>query len=173
MRSSASIEVIQGDITEQAVDAIVNAANEMLRPGGGVDGAIHDAAGPQLEEECKKLYGCPTGEARITGGYNLAAKYVIHTVGPVWRGGKNGEPDLLRRCYENSLTFAYMQGLRSIAFPCISTGAFGFPRERATSIAVTATRDFLNAKPASPIRIVRFVCFGAEDFNLYRLALRQ
>ncbi|HWE95237.1 MAG TPA: O-acetyl-ADP-ribose deacetylase [Tepidisphaeraceae bacterium] len=171
MQSQALIEVVEGDITDQVVDAIVNAANEGLMGGGGVDGAIHDAAGPKLAAECRKLRGCPTGQARITGGYNLPAKYVIHTVGPVWRGGSHNEVNNLCSCYKNSLLFAHMQGLESIAFPCISTGAFRFPRNKAAHAALLTTANFLNAQPESSIKTVRFVCFEPDDFKLYFLML--
>lgn len=155
------IEAIQGDITKQQVDAIVNAANESLLGGGGVDGAIHKAAGPGLLEECRGLNGCPTGEARITDGYRLAAGQVIHTVGPVWQGGEAGEPDLLAACYRNSLALAESHELESIAFPAISTGAYGFPPEAAAQIAV----DTVRAHHADNLKLVRFVCFdeGARD----------
>src|SRR5437588_5721946 len=139
-----TIQVIQGDITRQSVDAIVNAANSSLLGGGGVDGAIHHAAGPQLLEECRALGGCPTGEAKITRGYNLPARQIIHTVGPVWRGGSQNEDDLLARCYRNALRLAAKHNLQSVAFPAISTGAFGFPLERATAIAVRETKSFLD-----------------------------
>src|SRR6476469_9351188 len=141
------IEVVQGDITELEVDAIVNAANSSLLGGGGVDGAIHDAAGPKLLEECRKLGGCPTGEARITRAYDLPAKFVIHTVGPVWHGGKHNEDELLANCYRNSLKLAIENGVRTIAFPAISTGAYGFSMKRATEIAVREVRQFLTSHP--------------------------
>jgi O-acetyl-ADP-ribose deacetylase len=164
------IEVVEGDITELAVDAIVNAANSSLLGGGGVDGAIHDAAGPGLLEECRTLGGCPVGEARITAGYDLPAKHVIHTVGPVWRGGRQGEDDDLAACYRNSLALAAEHGLRTVAFPAISTGAYGFPGDRAAMIAVREVRQFL-AREASIEKVV-FVCFDRAARRAYDLALK-
>ncbi len=152
--------VVQGDITRQAVDAIVNAANERLQGGGGVDGAIHRAAGPELLEECRKIGGCPTGEARITKGYRLPARHVIHTVGPVWHGGAKGEPDLLAACYSNALQLAVANGVRTIAFPGISTGIYGYPVEAATRLAMATVKACLAEMPS--IDEVRFVTFGDE-----------
>jgi O-acetyl-ADP-ribose deacetylase (regulator of RNase III) len=165
------IAVIEGDITKQNVDAIVNAANTTLLGGGGVDGAIHRAAGPELLEECRKLGGCPTGEARITKGYKLLAKHVIHTVGPVWRDGQRGEDALLANCYRNSLGLAARHGLRAIAFPAISTGAYGFPMERATRIAVGECKKFLEQHPS--IEKVAFVCFGKAAYDCYLAAVGE
>ena len=166
---SARIETLQADITTLAVDAIVNAANSTLLGGGGVDGAIHRAAGPELDAECRKIGGCPTGEARITKAYRLPARHVIHVVGPVWRGGTAEEDEMLARCYRASLTLAVEHGVRSIAFPAISTGIYGFPRARAAAIAVAETRQFL-AKHAGLERVV-FVCFDAGTAATYRKAL--
>lgn len=166
---SDRISVVEGDITRQPVDAIVNAANSSLLGGGGVDGAIHDAAGPGLLAECRTLGGCPTGEARITGGYNLPARHVIHTVGPVWRGGTHGEDALLADCYRNSLALALRHGIRTIAFPAISTGAYGFPITRAARIAVREVTAFLRQQP--DITSVRFVCFGREARDVYHHSL--
>jgi O-acetyl-ADP-ribose deacetylase (regulator of RNase III) len=158
-----------GDITKLAVDAIVNAANSSLLGGGGVDGAIHRAAGPGLLAECRKIGGCPTGEARITGGHRLRARFVIHTVGPVWRGGGAGEEELLARCYRASLALASAHDIRSIAFPAISTGAYRFPAAKACAIAVHETHRFLATNEM--LEKVIFVAFDAETEELYQRAL--
>jgi len=165
------IEIVEGDITKQQVDAIVNAANQSLLGGGGVDGAIHRAAGPELLEECRKIGGCPTGEARVTKGYKLPAKWVIHTVGPIWRGGNNREDDLLASCYKNSLKAAVEIGAKTVAFPSISTGAYGFPLERATKIALNETKKFLEND--NRIEKVVFVCFGKQAFDTYKRIFDQ
>jgi O-acetyl-ADP-ribose deacetylase (regulator of RNase III) len=165
------MHVLQGDITRVEVDAIVNAANNSLLGGGGVDGAIHRAAGPELLEECRALGGCPTGEVRVTGAYRLPAKHVIHTVGPVWTGGDSGEDGLLASCYRNALAAAHARGLASIAFPAISAGVYGFPLDRATGIAVAETAAHLRATPL-PERVV-FVCFDARAREVYEAALRD
>ena len=164
-----AIEVQNADITKLVVDAIVNAANTTLLGGGGVDGAIHRSAGPQLLEECRKIGGCPTGEARITRAYRLPAKHVIHTVGPVWHGGTHNEAQLLASCYRNSLRLALENGVRSIAFPAISCGAYGYPLEQAVAIAVGETRRFLTQH--DEIDRVIFVCFGEDIADAYRSAL--
>jgi len=168
---SPRLTVTEGDITTQKVDAIVNAANESLLGGGGVDGAIHRAAGPELLAECRTLGGCPTGEARITKGYRLPAAHVIHTVGPVWRGGGGGEDALLAACYESCLDLALAHGLRSLAFPSISTGAYGFPMDRAARIAVATVAGRLAGIPPATLRRVVFVCFGSAATEIYKAAL--
>ena len=165
------ISVIVGDITRLAVDAIVNAANESLLGGGGVDGAIHRAAGPNLQKECRALGGCPTGEARITSGYDLPARHVIHAVGPVWRGGSRKEDQLLAGCYSHSLGLAVHHGLSSVAFPSISTGVFRFPLHRAARIAVTTTVEFL-AKDELLDRVV-FCCFTLESARAHESAIAE
>ncbi len=164
MGKLVKLDVVVGDITRQPVDAIVNAANTSLLGGGGVDGAIHKAAGPELLEECRRIGGCPTGEARITKGYRLPAKHVIHTVGPIWHGGRVGEDELLQSCYRNSLQLAEQNAIKTIAFPSISTGAYHFPIARAARIAVgtvKASTSSLNLE-----RVV-FVCFSKADCNVY------
>ncbi len=158
-----------GDITKLKVDAIVNAANSSLLGGGGVDGAIHRAAGPKLLEECKKLNGCSTGEAKITKGYNLPAKFVVHTVGPVWNGGKNNEDKLLMSCYKNSLQLAKENGIRSIAFPAISTGVYGFPSDRAAHIAIKTVRKFLEKDDI--LDKIIFICFDEKTYQHYQKTL--
>jgi O-acetyl-ADP-ribose deacetylase (regulator of RNase III) len=163
------VSVVTGDITRLDVDAIVNAANGSLLGGGGVDGAIHRAAGPGLLEECRALGGARTGEVKLTGGHRLPARHVLHAVGPVWRGGAAGEDEALARCYRNALRIAAEAGLRSVAFPAISTGAYGFPLERATRIAVEEVRRALEA--GSPIERVVFCCFSAGDRAVYEAAL--
>jgi len=159
------IEIVQGDITRLEVDVIVNAANQSLLGGGGVDGAIHRSAGPQLLEECRELGGCPTGEARLTSAYNLPARYVIHTVGPVWHGGDRNEDNLLASCYRNSLELALKNKLRSIAFPSISTGVYRFPIERASRIALRVIYDFVDSEEYAPR--VMIVCFSEADQTVY------
>lgn len=168
--SATRIRLVQGDITRLAVDAIVNAANSSLLGGGGVDGAIHRAGGPAILEECRQIRarqgGCPTGQAVITGGGNLPARYVIHTVGPVWRGGDHDEPGLLASCYQNSLRLAAEHGVRSLAFPGISTGIYGFPKELAAQIAVREVRAFLERD--SSLAEVIFVSFDPENYRIYQ-----
>ncbi len=171
------LELVEGDITKMKVDAIVNAANPSLMGGGGVDGAIHRAAGPQLKQECKKIRqeqypdGLPTGEAVITGGYNLPAKHVIHTVGPIWRGGTSNEDELLAKAYRNSLKLATKHGLKTIAFPSISTGAYGFPIERASRIALKTILEYL--KENNLPEKVYMVLYGKDAYEIYRKAYME
>ena len=165
------IKVVQGDITKQEVEVIVNAANNSLLGGGGVDGAIHRAAGPELLEECRKLKGCPTGEAKITRGYRLPAKWVIHTVGPIWRGGNFKEDEYLANCYQNCFTLAEKYLLETMAFPSISTGAYRFPLESATKIAVTETVNFL--KRNNLVKIILFICFNNRVYDCYIAELKK
>lgn len=165
------ISVVQADLTTLAVDAIVNAANNSLLGGGGVDGAIHRAAGPELLAECRTLGGCPTGQARMTHGYRLPAKYVIHTVGPVWHGGGHGEPELLASCYRACFALARVHALRTLAFPAISCGVYGYPIEQAVEIAVRETRATLACD--AEIEKVIFACFGNEVFEAYQRALES
>lgn len=165
------VEVVEGDITRQAVDAIVNAANTTLLGGGGVDGAIHRAAGPELLEECRKLGGCATGQAKITKGYRLPARWVIHTAGPVWRDGSHGEDELLASCYRSCFALAEEHGIHTIAFPSISTGAYGFPMDRAARIAVRETKAFLERNVS--VEIVRLVCFGKTAREIHSQALSE
>ncbi|MCG8333182.1 MAG: O-acetyl-ADP-ribose deacetylase [Proteobacteria bacterium] len=165
------IKILKDDITRQTTDAIVNAANESLLGGGGVDGAIHRAAGPQLLEECKKIGGCPTGEARLTQAYNLPSKAVIHTVGPIWKGGNQNETELLASCYRNSLALARDNFFQSISFPSISTGVYGFPFEKACRIALNEITTFLNSNVS--FKTVQLVCFSEQDLQMYNLAVGE
>ena len=165
------IKILKGDITNQKVDAIVNAANKSLLGGGGVDGTIHRVAGSNLLEECKILGGCNTSEAKITKGYNLPAKFVIHTVGPVWHGGKNQEPKELADCYKNSLELAAKRGIKTIVFPSISTGAYGYPIEKAAKIALERTKQFLEKD--DNIKKVVFVLFSDYDFEIYQEMIKN
>jgi len=165
------IEVVEGDITTQPVDAIVNAANTTLLGGGGVDGAIHRAAGPELLAECRALGGCATGQAKITKGYRLPARWVIHTVGPVWHGGQHREDELLASCYRSSFALAEQHHIRTIAFPCISTGVYGFPMDRAARIAVSETQACLQR--GGPVEKVVLVCFGKAAYQITLRALQE
>lgn len=165
------IEILRDDITKLDVDAIVNAANTTLLGGGGVDGAIHRGAGPELVAECRTLGGCRPGEAKITRGYRLPARFVIHTVGPVWRGGKHGEPETLANCYRNSLQVALENRIKTIAFPAISCGAYGYPVEKAAQIAFETTREFLALN--DDIQKVIFIAWGEEIYNAYERLLKQ
>jgi len=169
--SAYKIKIVRTDITQLSVDAIVNAANTKLLGGGGVDGAIHRVAGPELLEECRALGGCPTGEARITGGYQLPARHVIHTVGPVYRDGSSGEPELLAGCYRNSLRIAVENGVKSIAFPAISTGVYGYPIEEAARIALSESRAFLEQD--TTIEQVVYCCFGEEAVEIYNRLFKE
>ncbi len=173
---STTLSLIKGDITNEDTDAIVNAANSMLAGGGGVDGAIHRAGGPKIMEECRKIGGCPTGEAVITTGGNLKAEYVIHTVGPIYRDGKHKEAELLSSAYRKSLELAVSKGIKSIAFPSISTGAYGYPIDEAAEIALKTVIDFIKnvgASGRSLLQLVRFVLFSDRDLKVYEESLRK
>jgi len=167
----ATLRAIQADITQLQLDAIVNAANSSLLGGGGVDGAIHRAAGPELVHECRLLGGCKTGDAKATKGYRLPAKFIIHTVGPVWRGGGNGEPELLASCYRRSMEIAAAKGIASLAFPSISTGIYGYPVELAAQVAVASVRQALELP--SSVKEVVFCCFSAGDLTVYERLLND
>ncbi len=169
--AKSRMHLIKGDITQLTVDAIVNAANEQLRRGSGVCGAIHQAAGPELQKECQQLGGCLTGEAKLTHGYRLPAKYVIQTVGPIWHGGQQGEPSLLANCYQNTLALVVKKDIKSVAFPAISCGVYGYPANQAAMIAVKETLAFLKAHPQ--INEVIFVCFDDNIYEAYQTALEK
>ena len=171
--NQTTLHVVKGDITRCEVGAIVNAANESLLGGGGVDGAIHHAAGPELLAACRLLDGCRTGDAKITPGFRLKAAHVIHTVGPVWRGGTHGEADLLASCYQKSLKLADASGIRTIAFPAISTGIYGYPLEQATTIAVGTVLKYLENQPESDISEITFVCFDDATVHAYEQAFEE
>lgn len=167
-----ALKLVKGDITQLKVDAIVNAANSSLLGGGGVDGAIHEAAGPDLLAECRTLGGCPTGEAKVTRGYRLPARYVIHTVGPIWRGGHNNEEQFLRLCYENSLKRAEELKIESIAFPNISTGVYAFPKQRAAEIALDVLQNYAK-KPNTTLKEIFLVCYDNENYQIYKKLMEQ
>jgi O-acetyl-ADP-ribose deacetylase (regulator of RNase III) len=167
----STLELVEGDITRQDTEALVNAANKYLRPGGGVDGAIHRAGGPAIEAECRSLGGCPTGEARITTGGDLKARYVIHTVGPIYRDGLHREPELLASCYRESLKLASAKGIKSLTFPSISTGVYGYPIEDAARVALKTVTDYLARHPE--IELVRFVLFGRDAYEIYAKVLQE
>ncbi len=169
--NQSKLELVEGDITEQDTEAIVNAANSRLAGGGGVDGAIHRAGGPQIMEECRQIGGCPTGQARLTSGGRLKARYVIHAVGPIYRGGDAGEAELLASAYRSSLELASEKGIRSLAFPSLSTGAYGYPMAEAASIALNTAIDYLKEHP--DIELVRFVLFGRSAYQVYEKALQD
>lgn len=171
MTNPGRIAIVAGDITQQRVEAIVNAANTSLLGGGGVDGAIHRAAGPELLAECQTLNGCATGQAKITRGYKLTARWIIHTVGPVWRGGNHGEDELLASCYRSCFALVERHAIKTVAFPSISTGAYGFPMERAVRIAVRETKNFLERNQS--VEKVILVCFGARALAIHQAALRE
>ena len=172
--TATTLRATRGDITTLEADAIVNAANSALTPGGGVCGAIHEAAGPKLAAECRKLGGCETGDARITGGHGLRARFVIHAVGPVWSGGTQGETEKLAGCYRRALELAAENGAQTVAFPCISTGIFGYPPEAAAQTAIGAVRQFLSEPGAAgALKEIVFCCFGGDDLKIYRRLLED
>lgn len=173
MSALPQLAALRADITTLAVDVIVNAANTSLLGGGGVDGAIHRAAGPELVSVCRLLGGCRTGEAKLTPGFRLPARWIVHTVDPVWRGGEQGEPELLASCYRRALTLAITQGARSIAFPCISTGIYGYPPEPAARLAVATVRATLAEAPVMPLHSVQFCCFSGHDLVVYEQVLAE